>query len=127
MANSLVDQGNDETEVAARAQLQSCAYFYNYLTSQEWQLLQSTATVDQKLQAVVARAISIGLCHPNEKTVACVVATVMNGIESQDTKCFQTFFHQRWLRLDSGTCSRLKPVMLRKVRAQTVAEPTVSM
>ena len=80
-----------------------------------------------EIAAVVARAISIGLCHPNEKTVACVVATVMNGIESQDTKCFQAFFHQRWLRLDSGTCSRLRPVMLRKVRAQTVAEPTVSM
>ena len=59
-----------------RTLTQTHMYMYNYLTEDEWALLQGPSSVQNKNVAMIDRRLSIGLTHPTEPTVVSIMSII---------------------------------------------------
>jgi hypothetical protein len=96
-----------------KASMQVHMFVHRYLSHRDWQIFQSPAIpVEQKLNHMAARFVSIGLFHPTEKTVAHTISVVLAasddrmGFSTQVLTCLRDFkriLKGQLLRLPAGT------------------------
>ena len=66
-----------QKQKGTKASRQTHAFFHNYLTRDDWEvLLRENAPVESRLQIIASRALSIGLFHPNELTYVGMLSIV---------------------------------------------------
>ena len=74
------------TSAAAKAPLQTHMHIYNYMNTTDWLYLErSGLNFTNKLSYIASRCLAMGLHHPTERSVSCIVGVVV-GIAQDCTK-----------------------------------------
>jgi hypothetical protein len=82
------------TMKATRCGLQSCDHIDDYLTEQEWSMIEQAQTLQDAVKVLVGRFVKLNLLNPTERTVQRGIATIAILKRQADQKVLLTLSRQ---------------------------------